>query len=40
MGAMSAVLSPDGKCKTFDATADGFSRAEGIIIEIALLHIN
>ncbi|KAJ8030667.1 Fatty acid synthase [Holothuria leucospilota] len=25
------VLSPDGKCKTFDKLADGFGRAEGIV---------
>jgi thioester reductase-like protein len=26
---MSTVLAPDGHCKTFDANADGFGRAEG-----------
>ncbi|KAJ3555005.1 hypothetical protein NM688_g2810 [Phlebia brevispora] len=25
------VLAPDGKCKPFDAHADGFSRAEGVV---------
>jgi acyl transferase domain-containing protein len=24
------ILSPDGSCKTFDASANGFARAEGI----------
>ncbi|KAH8835100.1 polyketide synthase [Flagelloscypha sp. PMI_526] len=26
----SSILSPDGKCKPFDATANGFSRGEGV----------
>lgn len=26
---MNTVLAPDGHCKTFDASADGFGRAEG-----------
>lgn len=25
------VLSPEGSCKTFDASADGFARADGIV---------
>lgn len=27
---MEGVLAPDGRCKTYDASADGFGRAEGI----------
>lgn len=27
---METVLAPDGRCKTYDASADGFGRAEGI----------
>lgn len=27
---MEGVLAPDGRCKTFDSSADGFGRAEGI----------
>lgn len=29
-GAMEGVLAPDGRCKTFDSTANGFGRAEGV----------
>ena len=25
------VMSPDGKCKSFDASADGYSRGEGVV---------
>ncbi|KAF8192401.1 hypothetical protein K438DRAFT_2135640 [Mycena galopus ATCC 62051] len=30
----SAVLSSDGKCKPFDASADGFGRAEGCVVVV------
>lgn len=30
MFAQNGVLSPDASCKSFDAAADGFARAEGI----------
>lgn len=33
-GIMEGVLAPDGRCKTFDASANGFGRAEGIGILI------
>ncbi|XP_035712782.1 phenolphthiocerol synthesis polyketide synthase type I Pks15/1 [Folsomia candida] len=29
-GAMEGILSPDGRCKTFDSTANGFGRSEGV----------
>lgn len=30
LGAAAAVLSPDGSCKTFDASADGYARGEAV----------
>ncbi|EPQ57833.1 polyketide synthase [Gloeophyllum trabeum ATCC 11539] len=36
---VSGVLSPDGKCKPFDASANGFSRSEGVVsIVLKPLH--
>ncbi|KAJ6515504.1 putative polyketide synthase [Mycena sanguinolenta] len=33
----SSVLAPDGKCKPFDAAADGFSRGEGVVVVVLKL---
>ncbi|KAJ7343998.1 beta-ketoacyl synthase [Mycena albidolilacea] len=33
----SSVLAPDGKCKPFDAAADGFGRGEGIVVMVVKL---
>ncbi|KAJ8503283.1 hypothetical protein ONZ45_g10994 [Pleurotus djamor] len=32
-----SVLAPDGKCKPFDASADGFSRGEGVCVVVVKL---
>ncbi|KAK0189611.1 thiolase-like protein [Armillaria mellea] len=31
------ILSPDGECKPFDASADGFSRSEGVVVLVVKL---
>ncbi|KAH7928982.1 ketoacyl-synt-domain-containing protein [Leucogyrophana mollusca] len=33
-----SVLAPDGKCKPFDAKADGFSRGEGAVVVVLKLY--